>query len=133
MGVGNLISGSSAFSKTSLNIWKFTVHILLKPTLVLLKFPRVSLIYIVTYVHLKPEMDWLLEQSPFTASFWLYLLHQYWNSNGCKTSISAISNTCTISELHSLQKQSMKINGAVGENIFEQSTQALCKFWKAIF
>ena len=28
--VGNLISGSSAFSKTSLNIWKFTVHILLK-------------------------------------------------------------------------------------------------------
>ena len=29
--VGNLISGSSAFSKTSLNIWNFTVHILLKP------------------------------------------------------------------------------------------------------
>ena len=31
--VGNLISGSSAFSKTSLNIWKFTVHISLKPGL----------------------------------------------------------------------------------------------------
>ena len=31
--VGNLVSGSSAFSKTSLNIWKFTVHILLKPGL----------------------------------------------------------------------------------------------------
>ena len=30
MDVGNLISGSSAFSKTSLNIWKFTVHVLLK-------------------------------------------------------------------------------------------------------
>ena len=30
---GNLISGSSAFSKTSSNIWKFTVHILLKPGL----------------------------------------------------------------------------------------------------
>ena len=29
--VGNWISGSSAFSKTSLNIWKFTVHVLLKP------------------------------------------------------------------------------------------------------
>ena len=28
--VGNLISGSSAFSKSGLNIWKFTVHILLK-------------------------------------------------------------------------------------------------------
>ena len=31
--VGNLISGSSAFSKTSLNIWKFSVHVLLKPGL----------------------------------------------------------------------------------------------------
>ena len=31
--VGNLISGSSAFSKTSLNIWKFTVHLSLKPGL----------------------------------------------------------------------------------------------------
>ena len=31
--VGNLISGSSAFSKSTLNIWKFTVHILLKPDL----------------------------------------------------------------------------------------------------
>ena len=30
---GNLISGSSAFSKTSLSIWKFMVHILLKPGL----------------------------------------------------------------------------------------------------
>ena len=31
--IDNLISGSSAFSKTSLNIWKFTVHVLLKPGL----------------------------------------------------------------------------------------------------
>ena len=31
--VGNLISGSSAFSKASLNVWKFTVHVLLKPGL----------------------------------------------------------------------------------------------------
>ena len=33
MNVGNLISGSSAFSKTSLNIWKFLVHALLKPSM----------------------------------------------------------------------------------------------------
>ena len=31
--VGNLISGSSAFSKSSLNIWKFMVHVLLSPGL----------------------------------------------------------------------------------------------------
>ena len=31
--VGNLISGSSAFSKSSLNIWKFSLHVLLKPSL----------------------------------------------------------------------------------------------------
>ena len=31
--VGNLISGSSAFSKSSLNMWKFTVHVLLNPGL----------------------------------------------------------------------------------------------------
>ena len=33
MDVGNLISGSSAFSKSSLNIWNFMVHVLLKPGL----------------------------------------------------------------------------------------------------
>ena len=33
MDVGNLISGSSAFSRSSLNIWKFSVHVLLKPGL----------------------------------------------------------------------------------------------------
>ena len=31
--VGNLFSGSSAFSKFSLNIWKFLVHVLLKPSM----------------------------------------------------------------------------------------------------
>ena len=33
MDVGNLIPGSSAFSKSSLYIWKFSVHVLLKPSL----------------------------------------------------------------------------------------------------
>ena len=36
MDVGNLISGSSAFSKSSLNIWMSTVHMLLKPSLEIL-------------------------------------------------------------------------------------------------
>ena len=31
--VGNLVSGSSAFPKSSLNIWEFSVHLLLKPSL----------------------------------------------------------------------------------------------------
>ena len=31
--VGNLISGSAAFSKSTLNIWKFSIHVLLKPSL----------------------------------------------------------------------------------------------------
>ena len=34
MDIGNLISGSSASSKSSLNIWEFLVHVLLKPILV---------------------------------------------------------------------------------------------------
>ena len=33
MGIGSLSYGSSAFSKSSLNIWKFMVHVLLKPGL----------------------------------------------------------------------------------------------------
>ena len=32
-GIGNLISGSSAFSRSSLNIWKFSIHAQLKPSL----------------------------------------------------------------------------------------------------
>ena len=38
--VGNLISDSSAFSKTSLNIWKFMVHVLLKPGLENFELPH---------------------------------------------------------------------------------------------
>ena len=41
--VVNLISGSSAFSKTSFNIWKFTVHVLLKAGLE--NFEHYSLVY----------------------------------------------------------------------------------------
>ena len=41
MDVGNLISGSAAFPKSSLNIWNFTVHVLLKTGL---EFLRVTLL-----------------------------------------------------------------------------------------
>ena len=44
--VGNLISGSSAFSKTSSNIWKFTVHVLLKQEL----YKKIFLTQITTMV-----------------------------------------------------------------------------------
>jgi len=40
--VGNLISSSSAFSKSSLNIWKFLVHILLKPNLEILSMTLIA-------------------------------------------------------------------------------------------
>ena len=49
-GVGSLISGSSAFSKTSLNIWKFTVDILLKPSLENFDIYTTS-IYTYVYIH----------------------------------------------------------------------------------
>ena len=39
---GNLLSDSSAFSKSSLNIWKFTVHVLLKPGLENLSIPLLA-------------------------------------------------------------------------------------------
>ena len=40
--VGTLISGSSVFPKTSLNIWKFTVHILLKPGFTEAQYPSLQ-------------------------------------------------------------------------------------------
>ena len=54
---GNLISGSSAFSKTSLNIWKFMVHVLLKLAMVLFKtcpemWPKKRLFCFLPNIHL---------------------------------------------------------------------------------
>ena len=44
--VGNFISDSSTFSKTSLNVWKFTVHILLKPGLENFEYHFASVIFL---------------------------------------------------------------------------------------
>ena len=43
MDVGNLISGSSAFSKLSLNIWKFLIHLLLRPSLKYFEYDLASI------------------------------------------------------------------------------------------
>ena len=63
--VGNMISCSSAFLKTSLNIWKFTVHLLLKPGLK--NFPQFAVIHPVKGFGVvdKAEIDIFLELSCF--------------------------------------------------------------------
>ena len=48
--VGNLIPGSSAFSKTSLNIWKFTVYVLLKPGLENFEYYFTSIVLHIIYI-----------------------------------------------------------------------------------
>ena len=65
--VGNLISGSSTFSKSSLNIWKFSVHILLKPGLENLEhnFPSVwneAVIKIIPKKKKCKQAKWLSEE-----------------------------------------------------------------------
>ena len=70
--VGNLISGSSAFSKSSLNIWKFMVHILLKPGLENFEHHFASVwdeyncIGVWTYIDMAFLWDWN-ENWPFPA------------------------------------------------------------------
>ena len=54
--VGNFISGSSAFPKSILNIWKFSVHILLKPGLENLTYNNTNL-FCCTSGHQKSEMS----------------------------------------------------------------------------
>ena len=51
MDIGNLISGFSAFSKSSLNIWKFMVHIVLKPGLKSFQEVRVGAIIHILNLH----------------------------------------------------------------------------------
>ena len=82
--VGNLISGSSAFSKSSLNIWKFVVHILLKPGLENFEhyftsvWDECSCVVVWTlFGHcLVFQICWCTECSTFTASSF-----RMWNSS----------------------------------------------------
>jgi len=69
--IGNLISGSSAFSKTSSNIWKFTVHVMLKPGLSSI-IPRIRDISIESAVHIRwPIVEFWLSISPSNEYLWL--------------------------------------------------------------
>ena len=74
MDVGNLISGSSAFSKTSLNIWKFKVRVLLKPGLQ-------------NFEHYFASMwKWKLKS---LICVWLFV--NPWNSPGLNTGVGSLS------------------------------------------
>ena len=86
--IGNLISGSSVFSESSLNIWKFSVHVLLKPGLE--NFEHYFCVVVWTFFSIKMKTDlfqscghcwvfqicWHIECSTFTASSF-----RVWNSS----------------------------------------------------
>ena len=72
--VGNLISGSSAFSKTSLNIWKFTVRVLLKTKSIFFTRVMLYVIYSMVPSHLNFPGSFF---SSFPESFFLIAFYSY--------------------------------------------------------
>ena len=80
--VGNLISGSSALSKTSLNIWKFTVHILLKPGLENFGHYLTSVWdewnCVVVWVVTNSIIKWLLKILAFSDSYRKIVFQFFW-------------------------------------------------------
>ena len=75
--IGNLTSGSSASSKSNLNIWKFTVHVLLKPGLENFEYYFASvwdesncvIIWTIIWHYLSLELEWKLTfSSPVATS-----------------------------------------------------------------
>ena len=76
--VGNLISGSSAFSKSSLYIWNFSVHILLKPSLKIFEHYLAS--------------EWVSESgSVMSNSLWPHGLYSPWKSLGQNAGVGSLS------------------------------------------
>ena len=75
--VGNLISGSSPFSKMSLNIWKFTVHVLLKPGLENfewlqpwnLKFAPRKKSFDQPREHIRKQRHYFADKGPYSQSY----------------------------------------------------------------
>ena len=74
--IGNLISGSSAFSKTSLNIWKFSAHVLLKPGLENFEHYLASVVLysigLYFHHHSHPQLSTVFVLAPSLHSFWSY-------------------------------------------------------------
>ena len=83
--VGNLISGSSALSKSSLNLWKFMVHVLLKPGLENFEHYFVSIIWRIN--------DWELSQFYAIYSITTALYYLYWTEQTNTTHGSKLYNT----------------------------------------
>ena len=86
MDVGNLISGSSAFSKSNLNIWKFMIHVLLKPGLENFKhylarvWDEFNRVVVCAFFGIAPLWDWN-ENRPFPVLWPLLsfpILLAYW-------------------------------------------------------
>ena len=96
MDVGNLISGSSAFSKTTLNIWKFMDHVLLKPGLENFEhyFPSVwdeyNCVVVWIFFGIAFLWDWS-ENWPFPV-LWKLLSFIFW---GWQLSLNFIKIKCT--------------------------------------
>ena len=82
--VGNLVSGSLAFSKTSLNIWKFTVHVLLKPGLENFEhyftsvWDECNCALVWAFFDISFLLDWN-ENWPFPVLWPLLSFHIYWH------------------------------------------------------
>ena len=78
--VGDFISGSSAFSKTSLNIWMFTVHVLLKPVL--------TQFYFIIYLFIFGRMESIL----LTLAAWSL---NHWTARGSLT-VKSVLRKCLL-------------------------------------
>ena len=81
MDVDNLMSGSSAFSRSSLYIWNFLVHVLLKPSLENFKH----------YFATQREVKWSQSRSVMSDFLWPHRLYNPWNSPGQNTGVDSLS------------------------------------------
>ena len=87
--VGNLISGSSAFSKPILNIWKFSVHVLLKPSLENFEHYFASMWdecnYVVVWIFFGIVFVWdWMKTDPFQACGHCWVFQICWHTE-CRT------------------------------------------------